>query len=153
MIGLAVLLGAWAAFRAAGAMGVRAWNGWRDAGRWALAVMLFFTASAHFTGMRHDLARMAPDWVPAPMAVILITGVLEIAAAIGLLWTKTRRAAGLALCALLIAMFPANVKAAREGLMLAGNPPTPLWLRAPMQALFVWLAWWTTRRPSERDAD
>lgn len=30
----------------------------RRAGRCALAVMLFFTASAHFTSMRHDLVRI-----------------------------------------------------------------------------------------------
>ncbi|MCW5978794.1 MAG: DoxX family protein [Bryobacteraceae bacterium] len=142
---LVVLLGAWGLFRAAGAFGVRAWSTWRDSGRWALAAMLMLTASAHFTAMRHDLVRMVPEWVPQPEAVIYLTGVLEIAAAVGILVRSTRRIAGLGLCALLIAMFPANVRAVQEGLTLGGSPPTPLWLRAPMQIGFIWLAWWSTR--------
>lgn len=146
MIVLAVLLAAWAGFRAAGGLGVAAWSTWRDAGRWALAVMLFFTAAAHFTAARHDLVKMVPAWVLQPMAAIYLTGVLEIAGAIGILLRPARRAAGFALCALLVAMFPANVKAAREGLSVAGNPATELWLRAPMQILFIWLAWWSTGR-------
>ncbi|HWQ53478.1 MAG TPA: DoxX family protein [Bryobacteraceae bacterium] len=143
MIVLGVLLVAWIAFRGAGRLGVRSWNSWRDSARWALAVMLFFTASAHFTPMRHDLVKMVPGWVPEPMSVIYMTGILEIAGAIGLLLPRTRRLAGLGLCALFLALFAANVKAAREGLTLRGNPATPLWLRAPMQLLFIWLAWWT----------
>jgi uncharacterized membrane protein len=118
---------------------------WRDSGRWALAVMLFFTASAHFTSMRHDLARMVPGWMPDAMAVVYVTGVLEIAAALGLLIPRTRNIAGLCLCVLLVAMFAANVKADRENLSIGGNPATPLWLRLPMQVLFIWLAWWSSR--------
>ena len=121
---------------------------WRDSGRWALAVMLLFTASAHFTSMRYDLAKMVSGWVPEPLAVIYLTGALEIAGALGMLWPRTRSIAGICLCALFAAMFPANVKAARDGLTLGGNPATELWLRAPMQILFIWLAWWSTRARS-----
>lgn len=143
MIVLGVFLVAWIVFRVLGRLTVEAWDTGRDSARWALAVMLFFTASAHFNSMRHDLAKMVPDWAPEPMAVIYVTGILEIAGAIGLLLPGTRRLAGLALCALFVAMFAANVKAVREGLTLGGNPATALWLRAPMQLFFIWLAWWT----------
>jgi hypothetical protein len=34
-------------------------------------------------------------------------------------------------------MFPANVKAAREQLMLDGKPATPLWFRTLVQVIFV----------------
>jgi uncharacterized membrane protein len=129
---LSVLLIAWAIFRLI-------LGNWRGAGRWALAVMLLLTASAHFTSMRHELARMVPGWVPQPMTVIYVTGVLEVAAAIGLLLKRTRRIAGLCLCVLFVALFPANLKAGLEGW------GTNLWLRAPMQLLFTWLAWWSTR--------
>jgi hypothetical protein len=42
-------------------------------------------------------------------------------------------------------MFIANVSAAQRGVTLRGKPPTPLWLRAPMQILFIALLWWSTR--------
>jgi len=85
VIVLAVLLVSWIAFRGAGALGVARWSTWRDSGRWALAVMLIFTASAHFTAMRHDLAKMVPRWIPEPMAVVYVTGALEVAGATGIL--------------------------------------------------------------------
>jgi hypothetical protein len=42
-------------------------------------------------------------------------------------------------------MFIANFNAAQKGVTLRGKPPTPLWLRAPMQILFIALLWWSTR--------
>jgi hypothetical protein len=42
-------------------------------------------------------------------------------------------------------MFIANVNAAQRGVTLRGKPPTPLWLRVPMQILFIALLWWSTR--------
>jgi len=142
---LVVLLVSWAAFRAAGALGAAPMRSWRCSARWALALMLLFTASAHFTSMRHDLARMVPDVIPAPLAVVYLTGVLEFAGAIGLLLPKTRRLAGICLCLLFIAMFPANVKADREGLSIGGSAATPLALRLPMQVFLVWMAWWSSQ--------
>ncbi|HYO83414.1 MAG TPA: DoxX family protein [Bryobacteraceae bacterium] len=151
MLVLAVLLVAWLSFRAAGAAGINSLANWRDSGRWALALMLLFTASAHFTSMRHDLARMVPESVPYPEAVVLLTGILEVAGAFGLVLRLTREVAGGCLCLLFIAMFTANVKAAREGLAIGGSPATELVLRVPMQVLFIWLAWWSTRSRAGRD--
>ena len=123
---LAILLASWLLLRGAGAVGVRELASWRDSGRWALALMLIFTASAHFTSTRHDLVKMVPDWVPYQDGVIFLTGILEIAGAIGILLPHTRRVAGICLCLLLAAMFTANVKASREGLTIAGSPVTAL---------------------------
>jgi hypothetical protein len=39
-------------------------------------------------------------------------------------------------------MFPANVSAVRRGNTIRGRPVTPLWIRAPMQVLFLAWAWW-----------
>lgn len=47
---------------------------------------------------------------------------------------------------MLIALFPANVYAALNDVPLRGNAPTPLWLRTPMQILWVALLWWTSIR-------
>jgi uncharacterized membrane protein len=42
----------------------------------------------------------------------------------------------------LVAMFPANVNAARKGTAVRGKASTPLWLRGPMQLLFIGMALW-----------
>jgi uncharacterized membrane protein len=141
---LLILAGSLLVFRALGALGIEALATWSAATRWALAILLLVTASAHFNRMQEDLIRMVPGWVPGPRLVIYLTGACEILGAVGILLPATRRLAGLALILFLVAVFPANVKAARERLPLAGRPATPLWQRLPVQLLLIVLLWWST---------
>jgi uncharacterized membrane protein len=71
-----------------------------------------------------------------------VTGLLEIAGAIGLLVPTTRRLAAGGLALLLVLLLPANVSAARRQLTLRGKPVTPLALRLPIQLLFLAVALW-----------
>jgi uncharacterized membrane protein len=142
---LILLLAAWLIFRGVGALGLHAFATWHDSARYAMALMFVFTGIAHFNRVRHDLVKMVPAFMPRPLAVIYLTGALELLGAAGLLVPSMERLAALCLILLLIAMFPANVKAAREKLTLRGNPATALWLRAPMQIFFIALLWWSTR--------
>jgi uncharacterized membrane protein len=135
MLVLIVLLAAWLVFRAIGAAGVHVFASWQHSALYALAVMFVFTATAHFNKMKHDLAQMIPSSFPRPLLIVYITGVLELLGAAGLVLPQFRRLAGICLIALLVGMF----------ITLRGKPPTPLWLRAPMQILFIALLWWSTR--------
>ena len=146
MIVLFVLVISLLLYRALGALGVVALATWPGATRWALATMLVFTASAHFTKMKGALLRMMPDWVPQPMALVYFTGVCEIAGAVGLVVPYLRQAAGIALIVFFIVVFPANVKATQSGVAVGSKRPTPLWLRASMQLLFIGLTWWSALR-------
>lgn len=145
MLVLIVLLVSWLIFRAIGAAGVQALASWQNSALYALTVMFFFTATAHFNKMKHDLARMIPSYFPRPLLIVYITGVLELLGATGLVLPEFRRLAGVCLIALLTGMFIANVNAAQKGVTLRDKPATPLWLRTPMQALFIALLWWSTR--------
>ena len=71
---------------------------------------------------------------------------LQIAGAIGLLIPRTRRLAGVCLALLLVAMFPGNVYAALNGIEFREDPPTPLWLRTPIQLFFIGMVLWTSVR-------
>lgn len=142
---LIVLFGSWLIFRGIGALGVAALATWQDSARCALATMFAFTGVAHFTKLRRDLARMVPLMFPWPMAMVYVAGVLELLGAAGLLLPRFRAVAGLCLIALLVAMFPANMRAAFNHMELGGRPATPLWLRAPMQLLFIGLLLWSTK--------
>ena len=95
--------------------------------------------------MKEDLIRMTPQWVPRPRAMVSFTGLCELAGAIGLVIPATQRAAGIALILFFMAVLPANIHAARAGITLRGRPATPLWLRIPMQVLFIFFVWWSTR--------
>jgi len=130
--------------RAAGALGVSPLADWRTATRFALAVMFVFTAAAHFGRQKDSLERMVPSWMPSPKWVIAVTGVLELLGALGLLLPITTPLAGIYLAVLLVAMFPANIKAARDQIMLDGKPATPLWFRTLVQVAFVAILLWAT---------
>ena len=54
--------------------------------------------------------------------------------------------AGVCLILLLIGTFSANLNAAFKHVTLRGKPATPLWLRTPMQIVFIALLWWSTGR-------
>jgi uncharacterized membrane protein len=55
---------------------------------------------------------LMPSWVPAHREVILASGVAELACALGMMFRPTRRLAGLAGAALLVGVYPGNVKMA-----------------------------------------
>jgi uncharacterized membrane protein len=145
MLVLFVLVISLLVFRGIGALGVSVFATWVACTRYALAVMFLFTSTAHFNKMRHDLARMMPKVVSNPMAVVYFTGVCEILGAIGILIPRTRSLAGLCLVIFLLAILPANIKAARENLTIGGRTATALWLRIPMQILFLVLISWSTQ--------
>lgn len=144
MIVVAVLVVSLLLFRAAGALGVAALSSWVASTRWALAVMFLFTGVAHFTRARNEMVRMVPSALGNAMVIIYFTGVCEIAGAIGMLIPRTRTLTGICLILFLIAVFPANVRAARERLTVAGRPATPLVRRTTMQIVFIALIWWST---------
>jgi uncharacterized membrane protein len=127
--------------------------GWRDAARVGLAVMFLFTATSHFSSLKHDLAAMIPPPLTGALWMIYLTGVLEALGAIGLLLPRLRRPAAWGLLALLIALFPANVYAAWRGLTLGGAAVTPLWLRAALQVFWIAVLWQTTLATRSRESD
>jgi len=131
-------------FRGLGFAGIGAFAAWQASAQDALSVMLIFTGISHFTSMKEDFVRMMPPWIPSPRAMVYFTGVCELAGAAGLLLPQFRRTAAYALIAFFLAVLPANIHAARAGVMLRGKPATSLWLRIPMQVFFVAIALWST---------
>ena len=151
MAPLVILVISFILLRGVGLLGVRRLSSWREAGLYAVAIMFLFTGATHFSGMKHDYAAMLPEPLSGNLGMIYLTGVLQIAGAVGLLIPRTRRLAGICLALLLVAMFPGNVYAAINEIEFRGEPPTPLWLRAPIQLFFIGMVLWTsTKRRSEK---
>lgn len=111
--------------------------GWWDSLRLALACMFLLTASAHWGKRRKDLIQMVPPLLPRPDLLVTTTGILEILGAAGLLIPALADYAAFALFLLLIAVFPANVHAARQRLTIAGRPVPALWPRTALQIVFL----------------
>lgn len=143
MAPLLVLIASTLLFRLAGAAGVKALARWRDATRFGLAVMFVFTGSTHFSDLKHDYAAMVPPPLTGQLWVIYLTGILEIAGAIGLMIPKVQRMAGICLFLLLLGLFPANVYAAVHAVQFRGAAPTDIWVRGLIQVVFLVALWWS----------
>lgn len=137
MIPLIVLVGSFIILRAVGFLGVAALNHWDTPLRIALFLMFLLTASAHWGKGRPDLIRMVPPVFPHAAMLVTITGLLEILGALGLLIPATARIAAACLAVLLVGLFPANMRAARERLTILGRPTPRLAVRAPIQVIFL----------------
>ncbi|QIS14853.1 hypothetical protein [Nocardia arthritidis] len=108
---------------------------WPHAARLGLAAMFALTASAHFVpGKRAELIAMVPPRLPNAAGLVTVTGALEFAGALGLLLPPFAKLAAGCLFVLLLALFPANVHAARAGV---GIKTMPLPLRGLVQVLFL----------------
>lgn len=107
-------------------------------------VFLWFAIGgvAHFAATDTEM-RIVPPYIPWPHAVVLISGVFELLGAAGLLYGPTRRAAGIGLFALTIAVTPAHVYMLQRP-ELFGVPYWALILRLPVQAALLALIAWST---------
>lgn len=83
-------------------------SGWRIAGIVFVFVWFFVGGIAHFAFTATEM-RIVPPYIPWPHAVVLVSGVFELLGAAGLLWRTTRRAAGIGLFLLTLAVTPAHV--------------------------------------------
>jgi uncharacterized membrane protein len=134
---LITLLAGSIAARIVGWLGVDYMDTWVKAIAVGLAAMFVLTGVAHFVPpLRDNLIAIVPPRLPAPGLLVSITGVLEILGAVGLLVPVTRVAAAVCLLLLMLAMFPANIYAARMP-----NPPksmtTQLTLRTAEEIVYL----------------
>ncbi len=108
----------------------------------ALLALLFATSAVlHFT-LPTQYASVVPPWLPAHGLLVLVSGIAELAGAMGLLWAPVRRSAGLGLLLLCVAVFPANVQMWFDA--IAAHKPfwtvAALLLRLPLQLpLMLWI--------------
>ena len=82
-----------------------------------------------------------PAWVPAHREVILASGVAELACAAGLAFPQTRKVAGWASVALLLAVYPANLQMAADSTKTKSTTlKAASFARLPMQLPMIRIA-------------
>jgi uncharacterized membrane protein len=117
-------------------------------------VFLWFAIGgvAHFAATSAEMG-IVPPYIPWPRSVVLVSGMFELLGAAGLLFQRTRRAAGIGLFALTIAVTPAHIYMLQRPELFA----VPYWaliLRLPLQAaLLALIAWCTILDPRIADRD
>ena len=115
-----------------------------------LSVFFTFAGIMHFVIPRQYEATVPPYIPMSPKAAVAVSGVGEIAGALMVIPPSTRSLARWWLLALLVAVFPANLYMATnpqdiKGLDLRRTPRLLLWLRLPIQPLFMLWVWRATR--------
>ena len=124
---------------------------WRAALRWLL-VLAYLAAGVLHLSAPGPFVAITPDWVPAKAAVIVFTGLAEIAGAIALAqpWSASlRRAGGIGLALYAVCVFPANI----NHMLIDMARPHPVlgWAyhvpRMLLQPALVWAALWASARP------
>jgi uncharacterized membrane protein len=108
--------------------------------QWVLRVVvvlpLLISGIAHFS--RTALfATIVPPLFPFRPQLVLLTGAMELAGAVGLLLPAFTRAASFCLALLMIAIFPANVYAANHTVGGMHMPSVPV--RTTMQVVYILL--------------
>jgi uncharacterized membrane protein len=116
-----------------------------------LALALFFVAAGILHFLRPAVyVQIVPPYLPWPLALVYLSGACEVLGGCAVLSARTRRAAGIALIVLLLAVFPANIHMAMHPALIAGwdVPLWLLWLRLPLQGMLIAWAYWATSSPA-----
>ncbi len=116
----------------------------RTALRFLLAALYFVAGVIHLRAPA-GFVQITPAWVPLPDAVVLVTGMCEIAGALALAFVlPLRRTAGIALAAYALCVFPANINHAINDIAIGGMDMS-WWYHGPRliaQPLIIWWALW-----------
>lgn len=118
-----------------------------------LAIFFVYAGASHFRNPDFYVSIM-PPWLPAHLELVYVSGVFEILGGLGVLIPATRRLAGWGLVALLLAVYPANVQMAvnPEPFVARGMPLWGLYLRLPLQFVFIAWVWWATKAEAPGDS-
>ena len=111
--------------------------------KYSLGLSLVLAGLYHFIDPAFYL-RMMPPYLPWHLFLVYLSGFFEMALGLLLLVPKYTRLAAWGLIALLVAVFPANVHMALNPQLFPNLPPLALWLRLPLQLVFIAWAYWFT---------
>ena len=114
---------------------------------WLMGLFYVWAGINHFRAPDFYLPMM-PPYLPWHEALVLLSGVAEVAVGVGVLIPQTRVIAAWATIAVLLAVYPANIHVALNDVPI-GDPPQALgamnYVRLPFQFLLIAWAWWYTR--------
>jgi uncharacterized membrane protein len=115
--------------------------------RVGLTLFFLFTAIGHFI-RTEEMAEMLPPFVQYRVALIYITGILELMGAIGVWIPRLMKLTGVCLILMLIGILPANIYSALNRVDFGGHGSGPVYLllRVPFQLFVIWWTYFATIR-------
>lgn len=115
-----------------------------------LGVFFFVAGVNHFVNPEFYVGIM-PPYLPVHLELVYLSGLFEILGGAAMLVPGLRASAGWGLVILLLAIFPVNLHMALHPESFPDMSRLALYLRLPVQALFIVWAYWATR-PEARDS-
>ena len=112
--------------------------------KYLLCVFFVLAGLNHFINPAFYL-KIMPPYLPLHHFLVYLSGFFEIALGIMVIINRFTRIAAWGLIALLIAVFPANLQMAINPELYPDINPIALWLRLPLQAVFIAWSYWYTR--------
>jgi uncharacterized membrane protein len=119
----------------------------RTIGRWALGGALLVAGTGHLTAQREEFQAQVPDWFPVDAdAVVVVSGVVELALGLALIALGRRRpAVGWVVAGFFVVIFPGNIAQLVEHTDAFGlDSDLKRALRLPFQPVLVAWALWST---------
>lgn len=122
------------------------WN-FLFSGNLGMAVFIIFTGLSHFK-FQKGMAMMIPDFIPAKMFWVYFTGIIEIAAGVGLMIPSIRETTAILLIIFLIIVFLANINSSKKKINIfkadyTGPGMNYLYKeRIPMQIILIAWTWY-----------
>jgi len=112
-----------------------------------LGIFMITAAFGHFTFQRADFQAQVPNWVPMDKdLVVILSGIVEIALGLGMLFLKKYRVyVGIALAGFYLLVFPGNIAQYLNGTSAFGlDTDQARLIRLFFQPVLIFLALWST---------
>lgn len=122
------------------------WN-FLFSGNLGMAVFIIFTGLSHFK-FQKGMAMMIPEFIPAKMFWVYFTGIIEIAAGIGLMIPSIRETTAILLIIFYVLVFVANINSSKKKINIfkadyTGPGMNYLYKeRIPMQLILIAWTWY-----------
>ncbi|MDR6404187.1 MULTISPECIES: DoxX family protein [Chryseobacterium] len=116
-------------------------------GNLGMAVFIIFTGLSHFK-FQKGMAMMIPDFIPFKMFWVYFTGLVEIAAGIGLMIPSIRETTAILLIIFYVLVFVANINSSKQNINIfkadyTGPGMNYLYKqRIPMQIILIAWTWY-----------
>jgi uncharacterized membrane protein len=118
--------------------------------KYLLCIFFVLAGLNHFINPAFYL-KIMPPYLPLHHFLVYLSGFFEVALGVMLIVPAYTRIAAWGLIALLIAVFPANIHMAINPQLYSDIHPIVLWLRLPLQAVFIAWAYWYTRPADQQE--
>jgi len=122
------------------------WN-FLFSGNLGMAVFIIFTGLAHFK-FQKGMAMMIPDFIPGKLFWVYFTGIIEIAAGIGLMIPSIRELTAVLLLIFYVLVFIANIQSSKKKINIFKGDYTGPGMgylykeRIPMQVILIAWTWY-----------